>query len=35
MIPVQFLVKEGNYYEKKFLKEILEKGITYVCIAVT
>ena len=31
MIPVQFLVKEGNYSEKKFLKEILEKGITYVC----
>ena len=31
MIPVQFLVKEGNYSEKKFLKEILKKGITYVC----
>jgi hypothetical protein len=31
MIPVQFLVKEGNYSEKKFLKDILEKGITYVC----
>ena len=31
MIPVQFLVREGNYSEKKFLNEILEKGITYVC----
>ena len=31
MIPVEFLVREGNYSEKKFLKEILEKGITYVC----
>ena len=31
MIPAQFLVKEGNYSEKKFLKDILEKGITYVC----
>jgi len=31
MIPVQFLVKEANYSEKSFLKEILEKGITYVC----
>ena len=31
MIPVQFLAKEGNYSEKKFLKNILEKGITYIC----
>jgi len=31
MIPVQFLVREGNYSEKKFLNDILEKGITYVC----
>jgi len=31
MIPVQFLVREGNYSEKKFLSDILEKGITYVC----
>ena len=31
MIPAQFLVREGNYSEKKFLNEILEKGITYVC----
>jgi hypothetical protein len=31
MIPVQFLMKEGNYSEKKFLNDILEKGITYVC----
>ncbi len=31
MIPVQFLTKEGNYSEKKFLQDILEEGITYVC----
>ena len=31
MIPVQFLAKEGNYSEKKFLKDILEEGITYIC----
>ena len=31
MIPVEFLAKEGNYSEKKFLKDILQKGITYVC----
>ena len=31
MIPVQFLVREGNYSEKKFLSDILENGITYVC----
>ena len=31
MIPALFLVREGNYSEKKFLQEILEKGITYVC----
>ena len=31
MIPVEFLVREGNYSEKKFLKQILEKGITYIC----
>ena len=31
MISVQFLVREGNYSEKKFLSDILENGITYVC----
>ena len=31
MIPVQFLCTEGNYSEKKFLRDIIEKGITYVC----
>lgn len=31
MIPVQFLAREGNYSEKKFLSRILEKGITYIC----
>jgi hypothetical protein len=31
MIPALFLVREGNFSEKKFLKDILEKGITYVC----
>ena len=31
MTPVQFLIKEANYSERKFLSGILEKGITYVC----
>ena len=31
MIPVEFLAKEGNYSERKFLKDILKKGITYIC----
>ncbi len=31
MIPAQFLCTEGNYSEKKFLRDIIEKGITYVC----
>jgi len=31
MIPVEFLAKEGNYSEKRFLKDILQKGVTYVC----
>lgn len=31
MIPVEFLAKEGKYSERKFLKDILEKGITYIC----
>ncbi len=31
MVPVEFLIREGNYSEKKFLSTILQKGITYVC----
>lgn len=31
MIPVQFICTEGNFSEKSFLKEIVEKGATYVC----
>ena len=31
MIPVQFLSTEGNYSEKKFLKDIIERGVTYIC----
>lgn len=31
MTPVQFLIKEANYSERKFLSGILEKGVTYVC----
>ena len=31
MIPVQFLATEGNYSEKQFLLDIIEKGVTYVC----
>lgn len=31
MIPVQFLCTEGNYSEKKFLRDIVEKEVTYVC----
>ncbi len=31
MIPVQFLSTEGNYSEKQFLKDIIEKGVTYIC----
>ena len=31
MIPVEFLAREGNYSEKKFLTQILKEGITYIC----
>jgi hypothetical protein len=31
MIPVHFLCAEGNYSEKAFLRDIVEKGATYVC----
>ncbi len=31
MIPVEFPAKDGCYSEKRFLKDILEEGITYVC----
>lgn len=31
MIPVQFLCTEGNFSEKKFLADIITKGVTYVC----
>jgi hypothetical protein len=31
MIPVEFLCTNGNFSEKKFLTQILKKGITYVC----
>ena len=31
MIPVQFLSTEGNYSEKQFLQDIIEKGVTYIC----
>ncbi|NJO03228.1 MAG: IS4 family transposase [Bacteroidia bacterium] len=31
MIPVEFLVKEGNFSEKKFLSRIIQEGITYIC----
>lgn len=31
MIPVSFLSTTGNYSEKKFLQDILEQGITYIC----
>jgi len=31
MIPVQFLIKEANYSERRFLSDIVEKGVTYVC----
>ena len=31
MIPVEFLCTNGNFSEKKFLTQILKKGVTYVC----
>ena len=31
MIPVQFICTEGNFSEKKFLINIIEKGSTYIC----
>ena len=31
MIPVEFLAKEGNYSEKRFQKDIITHGTTYVC----
>jgi len=31
MIPIQFFSTEGNYSERKFLKNILEAGVTYIC----
>ena len=31
MIPAEFPAKEGDYSEKRFLKDILKEGITYVC----
>lgn len=31
MIPVQFLSTEGNYSERQFLLDIIEKGVTYIC----
>jgi hypothetical protein len=31
MIPIQFISTEGNYSERKFLKNILEAGVTYIC----
>ena len=31
MIPVQFLTTDGKYSERKFLRNILEEGVTYIC----
>jgi len=31
MIPVRFLCAEGNFSERKFLGDIVEKGVTFVC----
>lgn len=31
MTPAHFMVGEGKFSERKFLKQILEKGITYIC----
>ena len=31
MIPVQFLTADGKYSERKFLRNILEEGVTYIC----
>lgn len=31
MIPVEFLISEGNYSEKKFLSSIIKEGSTYIC----
>ncbi len=31
MIPVQFLTTDGKYSERKFLRDIPEEGMTYIC----
>jgi hypothetical protein len=31
MIPAEFITAAANYSERKFLKDILKKGITYIC----
>lgn len=31
MTPVHFLIKEANYSERRFLSDIIEQGVTYVC----
>ena len=31
MIPAEFITTDANYSEKKFLRDILKKGITYIC----
>lgn len=31
MIPTEFLTTDGKYSERKFLRSILEEGVTYIC----
>jgi len=31
MIPTEFIATDGKYSERKFLRSIVEKGVTYVC----
>ena len=31
MIPAEFITADANYSERKFLKDILKEGITYIC----
>lgn len=31
MIPAEFITTDANYSEKKFLRDILKEGITYIC----
>lgn len=31
MIPVRFLTTDGKYSERKFLRSIIEEGVTYIC----